>query len=388
MFGVFFDYTSLYQWERSPQEERSYRKAMDAVYIIYAHEASYTLCINELTPHVMRLDPKRCGDVMAYDKEDGMPGKVKRVKIEHLDMSKGETGYVNRGWCISELQWSGLRETNVVPEFEEMNHEGQRLWKHLAPLPHDLLRKKLSTQEVKFTWREDMEIVIKSQELAFSSKVKQSDTLHLEELDSEQLDFLGDAVHHYKKMKTLEICNSSIGQAEESVGEAEQSAGGVSQSKCNAMPALTLVSFIRRLNSNHSLRKVILQKCKIGDREVEVLLTEAIDLGNNTWQILNLHDNEIQNSGAVAFAKSISSGKCRLEELILSKNEIQDAGALELARAWKESVLRSKSWKSKKWRQRLRRLDLSENEIHFPEKIPIPPGVKDGLKLNDQKHCL
>ena len=395
VFGVFFDYTSLYQYKRSPQEEKSYQKAMAEVYTLYVHEFTYTLCINKLTPKQRRMDGMD-GQVMAYYEDKHGTSGVQLVEIKDLDKSVGKRKYLKRGWCISELQWSGLRnikEDKDVPEFGQMNPKGQKLWQHLAPVPHDLFRKKLSTREVKFTHREDMELVIKAQKAAFSSKVEQSDKLHLNELNSEQLDIFGDAVHHYPKLTTLQICKSSLVMPPgEEPAESESEKSGVSEESHDAektlQSRLNLVSFMRRLNSNKCLRKVCLQKCDIGDREVKVLLTETIEVTNNMWQTLDLDGNNVQNPGAVAFAKSISTGKCRLQELLLAKNEIQDAGALELARAWKESVLRSKSWKSKKWRQRLRRLDLSENEIHFPEKIPIPPGVKDGLKLNDQKHCL
>ncbi len=225
--------------------------------------------------------------------------------------------------------------------------------------------------------------------------MEQSDKLHLNELNSEQLDIFGDAVHHYPQLTTLEICKSSLamppGEESAEASESERSESEESQYGDGVekfLRHLNLVSFMRRFNSSKCLRRVCLQKCDIGDREVKVLLTEAIEVTNNMWQTLDLDYNNIQNPGAVAFAKSISKGKCRLEELLLAKNEIQYDGAFEPARAWKENLLRSKSLKSKKWRQRLRRLDLSETGIQCPEKIPIPPGVKDDLKLNDQRHCL
>ena len=399
VFGVFFDYTSLYQYKRSPQEEKSYKKAMAEVYTLYAHEFTYTLCINKLTPKQRRMDGMH-GQVMAYYEDDNGKSGVQLVEIKDLDRKVGNRKYLKRGWCISELQWSALRnikEDKEVPEFGQMNPKGQKLWQHLAPVPHDLFRKKLSTREVKFTHREDMELVIKAQKAAFSSKVEQSDKLHLNELNSEQLDIFGDAVHHYPKLNTLEICKSSLAMppGEEPAGESESEKSGDSEGsqysdgvEKTLQCRLNLVSFMRRLNSNKCLRRVCLQKCDIGDREVKVLLTEAIEVTSNMWQTLDLDYNNIQNPGAMAFAKSISNGKCRLEELVLTRNEIEYDGAFELARAWKENLLRSKSLKSKKWRQRLRRLDLSENEIQCPEKIPIPPGVKDDLKLDNQRHCL
>ena len=166
VFGVFFDYTSLYQYKRSPQEEKSYKKAMEEVYTLYAHEFTYTLCIHELTPEQRQMDGMH-RQVRAYYEHDNGKSGVQLVEIKDLDKRVGKREYLKRGWCISELQWSALRdikEDMELREFGRMNPKGQKLWKRCAPVPHELLRKKLSTQEVKFTHREDMELVIKGAE--------------------------------------------------------------------------------------------------------------------------------------------------------------------------------------------------------------------------------
>ena len=100
---VFYDYISLFQWRRDDSEERSYQAAMKDMQLLYAHEHTYTLRVESLTPeHVWQRNLDRL--VTMYHASRGF-GKVPLRELERAHSAP----YRARGWCQAELEFSSCR---------------------------------------------------------------------------------------------------------------------------------------------------------------------------------------------------------------------------------------------------------------------------------------
>ena len=149
----FIDYVSLYQFKRSTKEqEESFRKAMNNMHVLYAHENTSTLRIESLTPTAeLNMDL----EVLVYHAPSG---EVRPVPVR--DLVQNTTAYRDRGWCIAEWQWSVTR-TVAAKSFEidqkESDIAGQ------APMPPEVFVP-LFQEKLQFTHRSDKGAVLKLQE--------------------------------------------------------------------------------------------------------------------------------------------------------------------------------------------------------------------------------
>jgi hypothetical protein len=104
---VFYDYASLFQFERlCPKQESSFGAAMQNMHVMYAHEHTLTLRIESLTPEDVwnRMMANETELVPVYDKDD------KHVVAKPLkDLFPNRNAYTSRGWCMAEVEWSSLR---------------------------------------------------------------------------------------------------------------------------------------------------------------------------------------------------------------------------------------------------------------------------------------
>ena len=104
---VFYDYASLFQFERfSPEEQSSFGAAMQNMHVMYAHEHTLTLRIESLTPDDVwnRMMDHGTELVPVYDKDE------KCVVAKPLkDLVANKAAYLSRGWCMAEVEWSSLR---------------------------------------------------------------------------------------------------------------------------------------------------------------------------------------------------------------------------------------------------------------------------------------
>ena len=151
----FYDYMSLYQFKRNAaSQEKSFRRAMANMHVLYAHEHSSTLRIETLTPSdEMHMD----ATVLVYHAPSD---EVKRVLV--ADLIANRTAYRDRGWCIAELCWSSTRSlgslSKEIDEAEaDTDTEGQ------APMPPEIFVPAFK-EKLQFTHRSDMDAVLKLQE--------------------------------------------------------------------------------------------------------------------------------------------------------------------------------------------------------------------------------
>ena len=149
----FYDYMSLYQFKRNvASQEKSFRRAMANMHVLYAHEHSSTLRIETLTPSdEMHMD----ATVLVYH---APTDKVKRVPV--ADLIANRTAYRDRGWCIAELCWSSTRSLGALSK--EID-EAEADTKGQAPMPPEIFVPAFK-EKLQFTHRSDMEAVLKLQE--------------------------------------------------------------------------------------------------------------------------------------------------------------------------------------------------------------------------------
>ena len=140
---VFYDYASLFQFERfSPEEKSSFGAAMQNMHVMYAHEHTLTLRIESLTPDDVwnRMMANETELVRVYDKDE------KNVVAKPLkDLFPNRNAYTSRGWCMAEVEWSSLRSgsQNVHELYLDLfwRHAAYKCLQHImSPVTLQLLR--------------------------------------------------------------------------------------------------------------------------------------------------------------------------------------------------------------------------------------------------------
>ena len=205
---IFYDYTSLFQFERfSSEEQRSFKAAMDNMHVMYSHECTLTFRIESLTL-------RSVWESMVENDQELVPvWDVESQSIKEKPLKSlvaNDTEYSHRGWCKGEISWSSLRTFNVQnqridhSDDKEADGDGFSLNGRVALTP-DKFSKEM--EKSAFTHRDDAKIVIELQEKIFEEKVAVCEDLVLKDLPGEEILALADALPLYKSLKTLKIVN-------------------------------------------------------------------------------------------------------------------------------------------------------------------------------------
>ena len=151
----FYDYMSLYQYKRNmASQEKSFRRAMGNMHVLYAHEHTSTLRIETLTPsEEMHMD----ATVLVYHAPSH---EVKPVRV--ADLVANRTAYRDRGWCIAELCWSSTRSMGALSKEIDETGSGTVDMTGQAPMPPDVFIPRFK-EKLQFTHRSDMDAVLKLQ---------------------------------------------------------------------------------------------------------------------------------------------------------------------------------------------------------------------------------
>ena len=196
---LFYDYTSLYQWRRTAEEELSYQRAMRNVQVLYAHRSTLTFRMECLTPQAMwsaaENDP--ASKVPVYHGPSRMV-----VPLPLKDLVRNSNLYLVRGWCLAEREWSASRSVigqNVV--IYGGSGEDQEMKK--IPTSPDVFVQRMARSV--FTHRVDCDSVIELQRKIFFSKVTKCEQLHLTHLTNADVDELVASLPHYRGLKVLKI---------------------------------------------------------------------------------------------------------------------------------------------------------------------------------------
>ena len=163
---LFVDYTSLFQYQRNVKEhEDSFRAAMLNMHVLYAHDLSYTLRVQGLTPEPL-WEQFLEREIEVYAEASG---RAEPVPIRSL--TKNSTPYLQRGWCRAELEWSSCRsDSRRNQRIDAKAAGGLSSWdgsnlvepkKANVPQTPDLFKSQI--QDLKFTHRSDLEPVLQLQ---------------------------------------------------------------------------------------------------------------------------------------------------------------------------------------------------------------------------------
>ncbi|CAE7279355.1 Gucy1b2 [Symbiodinium sp. CCMP2592] len=197
---LFIDYMSLPQFYRSnPSEVEQFHAAMGCMHWLYAHEKTYTLVLDELTPED---ELETLNEILVYwcpDTSRPQLGSLQHVPVKNLTHNR--TPYAERGWCQAELQWSRMRSEagRTLVDGYGFNIPGT------APCAPGTFRRLLADGRLKFTHRDDQQEVEELHDVVFREKAALSTMLLLQELSKSELDVLSEALPYYVKLEVLVI---------------------------------------------------------------------------------------------------------------------------------------------------------------------------------------
>ena len=213
---IFYDYSSLFQYERTnSHEERSFRKAMNNMHLMYAHECTLTFRIETLTP-------KHVWETMMADEEavvrvyDAGSKTLKEKPLKLLEANR--TPYLLRGWCMAEIEWSSLRGVNAqhqhIDRPKDPKSETQKSDDLNGRVPMIPEKFRQQMEQAKFTHRSDTDAVIYLQQKIFREKVIECQHLVLEGLPAQEILALARALPHYENLKSLTVRRFQCGEEE------------------------------------------------------------------------------------------------------------------------------------------------------------------------------
>eukprot|EP00435_Cladocopium_sp_Y103_P071958 s287_g38.t2 len=271
---IFYDYMSLFQYERDPNSEQSsFEKAMANMHILYAHEFSLTFRIETLTPDEVweAMNQNEQDLVLVWDDQS------KSLKAKPLNqLMHNRVFYLERGWCKAEVEWSSLRTVNA--QHQRIDQRDSRsdgdAFNGRVPMTPQAFRETMNRAE--FTHRSDKDAVIHLQEKIFFEKVTSCETLVLEGLPATQIEALARALPLYENLKHLTINKFRCGE-----GEAQLFA--------EALAKTTVLEKIEVRNGEG----------ESGKQLIKAALAEALKV-NSTIVEIDLRFNGIGDEGAKA----------------------------------------------------------------------------------------
>ena len=195
---VFLDYTSLYQFLRTEEQEKCYQLSMRNIHVMYAHACTVTLRMEGLTPgDLWKAVEDSARRVPVYNKPSGV---VEDLPLRNL-LHNREAQYHGRGWCKAETEWSAARGSSQQnQQIDGMggnpysNHRS--VWGGRVTMDPELFEKQMDAAA--FTHRYDAPQVIALQAKIFHEKVTMAYEVTLEDLPESEVEHLISALPHYK----------------------------------------------------------------------------------------------------------------------------------------------------------------------------------------------
>ena len=193
---------SLCQYRRTPEQTKSFQLAMSNMHVLYAHDFTATLRIEELTPPDVR-EQKNLRRVTIYH---DATATVREVSVGELCANWAL--YAQRGWCQAEAQWSQTRSLPaswVIPQARGNELDGR------APMAPETFQELVEAEELVFTHRDDLKEVVRLQKEVFLEKATEASELALEKLPPREFLVLATALPYYSSLDRLVIKNSEMG---------------------------------------------------------------------------------------------------------------------------------------------------------------------------------
>ncbi|CAE7383523.1 NLRC3 [Symbiodinium sp. CCMP2592] len=297
----FLDYVSLFQYKRTPQQDESFRRAMENMHVLFCHECTWTFRLEGLTPDAVWQNSSE-HQVRVYDAKSGI------VRAHPLSgLISNRLPYRSRGWCVAVAEWSSLRSKT---------EQNQRIDSPLPGSSENQLHGKAPTAPAVFamtatklmcTHRSDLEAVIQLQREIFYEKVEVCKEALLTNLPEGELGQLAKVLPHYRRLKVLRLRNLAVGRSEaEDFGKALASNDTVEELEIKSAQDRSghLVKAVREvLSRNSTITKVRFTYSEIDDEGAkafaDVLKT------NSTVTNIDLRGNAIGDEGTKALANML-----------------------------------------------------------------------------------
>ena len=216
---VFYDYVSLFQYERQTDAEyESFRRSMSHMHMCYAHECNWTVRLEALTPDDVWDAALQNSEhlVMVYD------DKSKSVRGRPLkELVHNRVPYRDRGWCKAEVEWSSCRSRSeqnqrIDAPGSEVNSTSELRGK--VPMAPQVFQEDM--KKAAFTHRKkDAEAVQKLQQDIYYEKVSACEEALLTNLPEGELGRLAKVLKDYRKLQVLRLINIEVGEAEAEFGK-------------------------------------------------------------------------------------------------------------------------------------------------------------------------
>ncbi|CAE7453189.1 NLRC3, partial [Symbiodinium necroappetens] len=162
---LFYDYVCLFQYPRDDGQERHFREALANMHTFYAHECTYTLRVQSLSPMTRWTQHLSSGKkIIVYDEQ----GQKSQATLGQLN--KNEVPYEERGWCQSEMEWSSTRAR--IAQNQRIDTVRGLQTGAKSPTPPELFEQMMIEKGLKFTNKEDLDKVIMLQRKVYQQKAR------------------------------------------------------------------------------------------------------------------------------------------------------------------------------------------------------------------------
>ena len=187
---LFIDYICLPQYKRTEEEEVCFRRAMKAMHVLYAHAAIW---------HVIRLED--IAPTLHFQLSDFIEiycESTNKVELRPFaELLLNRVPYSQRGWCIAEVQWMSTKDSifGYAPLTPTMFQE--RVKRGLEDREDGLV--------LKFTHRDDLDIVVRLQETVFLQHSQQRKRLEAYYLSLNELQVLAETLPSFANLEILRV---------------------------------------------------------------------------------------------------------------------------------------------------------------------------------------
>ncbi|CAE7246122.1 Nlrc3 [Symbiodinium sp. CCMP2592] len=334
---VFYDYISLFQFERrTSAEEESFRRSMNHMHVLYAHDYSWTFRIEALTPRDV-WDATLANAEHLVTVYDAASKTVRGRPLKELVPNR--VPYQSRGWCKAEVEWSSCRSRSEqnrqidAPDpdsgFESDVLQGK------VPMAPEVFEEGMAKAE--FTHRNDAAAVLQLQRKIFHQKVSECEELLLADLPKGELGQLAKALIHYKKLRVLRLRNIEVGEEEAkefakaltlntTTTELEIQVSHSAQAECKAL----WKALADMLKANATVSTLNLGFNGIGAESLEALAAAVAT--NGTLTTIDLRGNDIGSEGCKALGQALKTNDT-LTTIDLRQNIILAGGLKAIAEA-------------------------------------------------------
>ena len=259
---IFYDYMSLFQFERqTPEETESFRRSMANMHVMYAHEHCLTLRLEGLTPDdCWRRNSEQKVWVYVPQVCAGFKNDVGNKSIQAIplrDLTRNQIPYRKRGWCRAEIEWSSAKSAtkkNQRIDTVQVDSKSAASFTGKVPMAPKVFAEQMANSE--FTHRNDAPQVIKLQDKIFREKVTVCEEVQFENLAQGEVEQLAKALPFYQQLRRLHLFYFDAKEREcHELGEARACLAGVFPSSTLGTRHWEHTTSSKRYRSKHTPKR-------------------------------------------------------------------------------------------------------------------------------------